>query len=213
MDDLGALFAFRFSLLGHGPQHRLGQVNLLHFHVGDLYAIRRGVLVENALDAGVQLVPVGQQFIQFNFTQDGAQSGLRELLRLVVVVGHLHHGLRSIEHAPVNNGIYLQRDVVAGDDVLGRDFERLLAHVDADDPVDGAKHQDHAGTFGVLEQAAQAEDHAAFVLAQDLNGTEDVENEDYDNDENKIFHNASVQLVCRVERILWHGRENREEKS
>src|SRR5947209_1158576 len=195
MDDLGALFAFRFSLLGHGTEHRLGQINLLHLHVGDLYAVRRGVLVENALDAGVQLVAVGQQFIEVHFTQDGAQGGLGKLLGLVIVVLHLHDGLGSIEDAPVHNSIYLQGDVVTGDDVLRRNFERLLAKIYADDAVNGAKDQDHAGTFGVLEQAAQAEDYAAFVFAQDLDGTEKVKSDDDDDDKAKVFHNASVQLV------------------
>ena len=63
MDDLGALFALSFGLLGHGAQHGFRKINLLYFDIGNFYAIGCGVLVKNALDTGIQLVTMGQQFV------------------------------------------------------------------------------------------------------------------------------------------------------
>jgi hypothetical protein len=65
---------------------------------------------------------MGEQFIEFLFAEYGArQSGLRELRSLVNIVGNFDHRLwfGSMTRRK-NDGIYLQRDVIAGDDVLRR---------------------------------------------------------------------------------------------
>ena len=78
--------------------------------------------------------------------------------------------------------VYLQRDVVARDDVLRRNLERFLPQRDAHHAVDRREDQDDAGPLRLGKQAAEAEDYAALVLGQDLDRAEDVENND-DNDD------------------------------
>ena len=46
----------------------------------------------------------------------------------------------------------------------------------------GANTKITPGPFGFGQQAAQAEDHAALVLGQDLDRTQQVENDDDDDD-------------------------------
>ena len=86
VNDLGPLFALRLRLLGHGAQHRFRHVDLLHFHVRHFYAPRRSVLVQNALQAQIDFLPMRQKFVEFLLAQHRAQSCLRKLRRLVDVV-------------------------------------------------------------------------------------------------------------------------------
>src|SRR5438876_3396550 len=53
MNDLRALLAIRLRLLGHGAQHRLRKIDLLHFDVDDLHALGLRVLIEDALHARI----------------------------------------------------------------------------------------------------------------------------------------------------------------
>src|SRR5579872_430303 len=207
MDDFGTLFAFRLGLLGHGALHRVRQVYLLDLHVRNLYAIRRGVSIKNGLNSQVQLVTVGQQLVQIYLAQYRAQSGLGKLLRLPIIVLHLDDRLIGAHHTPVNYGIHFERDVVTGDDVLWRDFQGLLPQIDSHDPVHRSKNENDAWPLGVGQQAAQAKDHAAFIFAKNLDGTEEIQNNDHCRNQHKNFHNASVRTTAlRVDRILVENR-------
>src|SRR5260370_2165593 len=135
-----------------------------------------------------------QQLIEIYLAQDGAQRRLRELLRLPVIVLYSDHGLRGVQYLLVSDGIHLQRHVVASDDVLGRHFQGLLAKIDPDHFVNRSKHQNDPRSLGLLEEMAEAEDHRAFVLPQNLDGVEKVEKDnDYgdDDDEWDSGHGAS----------------------
>src|SRR5260370_35714974 len=137
-----------------------------------------------------------QQLIEIYLAQDGAQRRLRELLRLPVIVLYSDHGLRGVQYLPVNDGIHLQRAVVASDDVLGRHFQGLLAKIDPDHFVNRSKHQNDPRSLGLLEEMAEAEDHRAFVLPQNLDGVEKVEKDnDYGDDDDEWYsgHGASRQ--------------------
>jgi hypothetical protein len=59
-NDLGAPFAFRLSLAGHRPLHRLGQVHLLDFHRLHFNSPRVGFRIENRLELQVDLVACRQ---------------------------------------------------------------------------------------------------------------------------------------------------------
>ena len=56
MNDLRALFALCFGLLGHGAEHALGQIDLLNLDVHHLYAPWSSVLVEDGLNPEIQLL-------------------------------------------------------------------------------------------------------------------------------------------------------------
>ena len=126
------------------------------------------------------------------------------MLRLPVIILHLHHGLRGVHHAPIDHGVDLQRDVIAGDDVLRGDFESLLAQIDADHLLHGRKDKDEAGTFGILLQAAKGEDYAALILAQNLDAIDEIQENDDECSDNRVAHGASIWFEWECERILWY---------
>ncbi len=134
-----------------------------------------------------------QKFVEINFAKHRAQSGLGKLLRLPVVVLDARHRLIGAQHFPVHHRIHFQGDVVAGDDVLRRDFQRLLAQVHAHHAVQRGEDQDNARAFRIFQEAAQAEDHAALVLAQDLDGIDDVQADD---DDSNKKGNSDSEHVC-----------------
>src|SRR5271163_5078749 len=101
---------------------------------------------------------MGQEAVEINFTENGAQGGLRKLRGLVDVVGYLDDGLGGIDDAEGDDGVDLEGDVVAGDDVLRGDFHRLLTETDANHLVEWAEDPDDARPLGCLFYATQTED-------------------------------------------------------
>jgi hypothetical protein len=142
------------------------------------------------MDSGrsVELLAVGEDVVELDLAEDGAEGGLGELRGLVDVVGDLDDGLGGVEDAEGDDGVDLEGDVVAGDDVLRGDLHGLLAQADADDLVEGAEDEDDAGALGGLADAAEAEDDGALVLLEDLDGVDDVERENGENDEQRNGH-------------------------
>src|SRR6266478_4306631 len=185
VNDLRTLLALCLGLLGHGAQHGFRHVDLFDLDVDDLYAPRRCVRVKNALQAQIDFFPVRKQFVQFLLAQHGTQRGLCELRGLIHVVGNFDDRLVGIDHAQEDHGVHFERDVVARNDVLGWNLKRFLAKGNAHDAVDGRKYQNHAGTFGLLEQVAEPEDDAALILGEDLDRTQHVDGYDDDDDGDK----------------------------
>src|SRR6202035_3944200 len=148
--DLGTALAFGFGLLGHGAKHVFRHVDLLDFDGDDFDAEGGGVAVDDGLDALIEVVAVGEDLVEVDFAEDGAEGGLGDLRGLVDVVGDFDDGLDRVDDAKGDDGVDLEGDVVAGDDVLRRDFHGLLTEGDADDGVDGAEDQNYAGAGGVV---------------------------------------------------------------
>ena len=82
--------------------------------------------VEDALQAQVDLLAMSQEFIQLLFPEHGTQSGLRELRSLIHVIGDFHHCFIRIDHPQEDHSVDLQRDIVARNDVLRRNFQCFL---------------------------------------------------------------------------------------
>ena len=137
-------------------------------------------MIEDALQPQIDLVAVRQQFVEFLFAQHRAQSSLRKLRSLVDVIRDFDHRLIGIDHAQENDRVHFQSDVVAGDDVLRRNFERFLPQRNPHHAVDRGEDQNHARTLGCAQQAAKPEDDAALVFGQDLDGAQQVNDDDDD---------------------------------
>src|SRR5258708_407760 len=182
MDDLGAALALRLGLFGHGAEHGLGHVDLLDLDRDDLDAKRRGVAVDDGLDADVQGFAVSQETVEVDFAQHRAQGGLSKLRGLVDVVGYFDDGLGGVNYAEGDDGVYFQRDVVAGYDVLRGNLHRFLPQTDANNLVERAEDPDDAGALGCFLHASQSKDNAPLVLFEDVEGVDQVE-EDYDDGE------------------------------
>ena len=64
MDDLGAAFALGLGLAGDGADHAVVKIDALQFDSGYLDAPPLGLLVEDVLDVGVELVALGQHLVE-----------------------------------------------------------------------------------------------------------------------------------------------------
>ena len=126
-----------------------------------------------------------EETVELDFAEHRAERGLGELRGLVDVVGDLDDRLGRVEHAQGDDGVDLDGDVVAGDDVLRRDFQDLLSQGDADDLVEGAEDEDDSGAFRLGRSAAEAEDDATLVLAKNLDRAEEIKRDYQNNDENR----------------------------
>src|SRR5580704_2618937 len=78
---------------------------------------------------------MGKKFIELLLAEDRTQRGLRELRGLVHVIGNFDHSFPRLDHAQEDDGVYLQGDVVARDNVLRRHFQSLLPQGDANHAI------------------------------------------------------------------------------
>lgn len=76
MDDLGTPVALGLGLTGHRAPHDLGQFDVFDLDEGHLDAPRVGDVVDDALQPLVDLVPVDQQLVEIDLTEDAAQRRL-----------------------------------------------------------------------------------------------------------------------------------------
>ena len=109
-----------------------------------------------------------QQLVQLHLAQHAAQRGQCKLLRLVLVVGHLHHGQPRVDDAQEDHRVHLQRNVVPRDHILRRHVEGDLPQIHPHHAVQRRKHQNDARALGLGQQAAQPEDDAALILAESI---------------------------------------------
>src|ERR1041385_3540553 len=63
------------------------------------------------------------------------------------------------------------------------------AEAEADDAIDWPEDEDDARTFGLRQQFAEPEDHAAFVFGEDLNGRQQVEHDDDADNQRRGYRN------------------------
>src|SRR5207245_633770 len=131
-----------------------------------------------------------EQLIQLNLAEDRAKGRLRELRSLVSIVEYYDHGAPRRDHPKKHDGVHLQRDVVARDDVLRRNFECLLAQGYSHDFIDRREDQEDARPLRLRKQPAEAEDDAPLVFRKDLDRAENVQNEKDDDDQKADVHAA-----------------------
>ncbi len=183
VNDLGALLALGLGLPGHRALHVGRQIDVLHFDRRHLDAPRVGVLIENLLQLLVQPLALRQQIVELDLPEHAAQRRLRELRRRVDVVLDLDDRPPRIHHPEVEHRVDLDRHVVARDHVLRRHVEDHRPQADLHHAIDRREHQDHAGPLRLRQQLAEAEDHAALVLRQDLDRADDVDDQDEHDDQ------------------------------
>ena len=201
VDDLGPPLPLGLGLLGDGPDHVLGQVHLLHLHELDLDAPGVGVLFDDLLESGVQLVALREEVVERDLAEDAAQGRLGELGGGVEVILDVDDALERVDDPEVEDGVDLHRDVVLGDDVLGRDVHRDEPQADLHDAVDRGEDQDDPGALGLGQDPAEPEDDPALVLPQDLDGVQDVKDDDPHDDDQRggwVCHvDSFVTLIFR----------------
>src|SRR6266478_939876 len=168
VNDFGAAFAFGFRLAGDGALHLFGNIHLLDFHFGDLDAPGFGVLIENDLQFAVDLVTLGENFVQVKLSDDAAQRGLRQLRSGVLKICHLRQRQIGIHHTEVTYRVYFNRDVVVGDDVLRWNVQRFETQADAIERFDRPENKIHATAFGHWQQTPEPKNDSAFPFFDDI---------------------------------------------
>src|ERR1035438_8712663 len=88
------------------------------------------------------------------------------LLNGITVIFQFHKGLLSTDHAEINNGINLQRNVVASDDVLRRHIPRHEPKGNPYQLVNRPEYKDQSRPFVRPLEAPEAEDDRPFIFPQ-----------------------------------------------
>ena len=117
----------------HRLLHPSGGLDIAQLHPGHLHAPGIGGLIQLLEQRLIHLLAGGEGLIQVELAHLGADLGEHQVhhRRLQVVDGVVGAGV--LQQLPVHNRIHLDRHVVAGDALLGRDIEhplleRFVAH-------------------------------------------------------------------------------------
>ena len=89
------------------------EIDILDLDGGDLNAPGVGLLVEDLLDIGVEPIPFCEHLVQFVLAEHRAQRGLCQLAGRGHVIADPDDCTLGIDDAKVENGIHLDRDIVA----------------------------------------------------------------------------------------------------
>ena len=135
-DHLGPAFALGLRLAGHCRLRLQGQLDVLQLDRGHLDAPLLGAGVQDVAHLVVDAVPVRQDVVQLHLAHHGTQGRGRQLQRGRHVIVHLQDGVPDRGPRRVDHGANHDRDVVPGNDLLGRDLDGLDAGVDHPGPVD-----------------------------------------------------------------------------
>ena len=117
------------------------------------------------LDVEIELFTLGEHLVQSVLAEHRAQRRLRELARRHHEILHFDDRLLRIDDAEIDDGVDLDRNVVARDHVLARHIEHDGAQFDAHHLLDERHKDDQSRTLD-LPESAQLEDNAALVFAQ-----------------------------------------------
>src|ERR1700722_2465147 len=142
---------------------------------------------------------MSQQAVEVYLPEYRAKGCLGKLRGLVDVVRNLNDSLCRIDDPQGNDGVHLQGDVIAGDDILRRHFHGFLPQADADDLSDGTEDPNDAGSFGrLLADAAKGKDHAPLILLENLDGIEQVEKNNGNGEEGGNRHDGPKTSGTRL---------------
>ena len=175
IEDVGALFAFGLHLAAHGADDVGGRADVLEFDAGDLDAPGVGRLIDHGQEAGVDLVALGQSFVEVHRAHDGAQVGGGELHDRHVQFGDFIGGLGGVQHLEEDHAVDRHHGIILGDDLLPRNIDHLLHHVDlATHGIEegGVEIEARLGDFG---EAAEAFDRILIALPHHLHADREVE--------------------------------------
>src|SRR6185369_2365527 len=204
VDNLGAPLTLRFSLPGDCPLHLLGQVDVLDLDIGDLHPPRTGMAVEYLLQLLVDFLSVGKELVQFHLAENAPQGGLRQLAGRVEVILHRNDRLLGLHDPEIDNRRHLDRDVVMGDDILGRHLESHGPQGYPDQPVDTGNDEKKPRP-PYPHHPPQPEKHAPFVLGQDPHRAADEEDKDDEQkDKRNIIDDIEHDVPSCCLQIFFH---------
>lgn len=162
-DDGSAAFALGFGLLGHGTLHVGRKLDVLKADALDVDAPFVGLGINNFADLGGNFVTFAENLVEVKIAGDVAKGGLGESAGGVGVIGGFEDGFGGINDAEIDDGVDIDGDVVARDDLLLRNVHWRGAYIYFDHVVDVGNNHAEAWLQDARE-FAEAENDAAFVL-------------------------------------------------
>ena len=134
--------------------------------------------IEDGLHFNVDLGPLGQDFIQLHATDDRTQRGRRQLQRRRHVLLYPQHRIRWGLHIGIDHCIHPNRDVVACNDLLGRNLDDLGPQIDDLRSINPErKHQHQSRAKRLTARPTESEHDRALVFAQYLQAGGDKEHD------------------------------------
>src|SRR5215211_1175988 len=179
-DDLRPPFALALGLPSHRPLHLSRDLHILDLDYADLHPPGIGLLVYDALELLVYLLPVCQELIEVLLAKDAPQSSLGDLAGGQHVILDLDDAPVRVDYSEVDDGVHPGGDVVAGYDVLGRDVHGYGPQVYLDHPVHERPQEEQPWSLGPSLNPTEPKDHTPLVLLDDLDGTEHDRGHHYD---------------------------------
>src|SRR5207302_279195 len=178
MDDLGAPLALGFRLPRNGALHLLRDVDLLHFHLGYFNTPGFRILVKDRLQFSVDLFAFGEDFVEFELSDDAAQSGLRLLRSGIEVILHLRKGEVCVYHAEIAHRVYFDGDIVSRDDVLRGHIKRFDTQRDAIQSFDGPEDEAQSRRLCFRDHASEPQNDSAFPFLDHVKRVPEPDQED-----------------------------------
>jgi hypothetical protein len=164
LDDARTLLAQRFGFLCHGPLHRGWNFDVLHLDVQDLHAPGFRHLIDARLQQGRKLLALLQHIVERVLADDVAQSRERHLDDRVRDVLHFDDREIGFDDAVPDDGIDLDRDIVARHCLLLLDTVGQHTHVDLGCAVDAKRKDPEEPRAAGADIASEAEDERALKL-------------------------------------------------
>ena len=125
-------------------------------------------MIDDRQQARVDLVALRQCLVEVHRAHDRAQVGRRKRHDRRVEVADLIGRLGGVQHLEEDDAVDRDHRIVLGDDLLARDVEHLLHHVDlAADPIEERRDEVEAG-LRHADEAAEMLDRVAIALMDDL---------------------------------------------
>src|SRR5262245_1057867 len=133
----------------------------------------------------IDAVPVGEKFIEFGFSKHTAQDGLAGLAGGIQIIFDVNDGFHGLHDAKKHHGVYFDRTIILGDDVLRRHDHGDGTKAHFNDLIDYRQNKDDPGSLRSAS-TPQAEDDSSFIFIKnaDALGQDKKAEGDYDTNHN-----------------------------
>src|SRR5581483_2486967 len=163
VNDLGASFALRLRLSGHGALHVCGQIDVLQLYQDYFDPPGLGLGIEDLLNSQVDLFPLSQQLVEQSLPAGAPQRDLGQLRAGEQIILHFRDRPVWVDYPEVENRADFDRDVVARNHVLRRHIHRYGAQLHSQhlfNPGDDVDNPRAARS----DQTAEPKNHRPFIL-------------------------------------------------
>src|SRR5215217_9342285 len=202
--DLGPPLALALGLAGHRPLHLRGDLDVLDLNHAHLYPPRLSLLVYYPLELLVYSFSVGQEVVEILLTEDASEGGLAYLAGGQDVVLYLYDALVGVHHPEVDHRGYAGGDIVASDEVLGRNIQGDGPQFDLNHLVHQRDQDEEARSFGSPLHPTEPEDDPPLVLLDYLDG---ARQDEQDNRNHRYQHYGRKPYSNRLQQAQAHVHE------